>query len=55
MIPNDIDPTLRTGEPLLESLEDGFSPPLRDNACSPAPEAGTGESPELALGTQSPF
>jgi hypothetical protein len=27
MIPADIDPSLCTGEPTLDSLEDGFSPP----------------------------
>ena len=27
MNPHDIDPSLRASEPLLESLDDGFSPP----------------------------
>lgn len=55
MSPNDIDPTLRTGEPLLESLDDGFSPPRRDNEGSPAPQPDPGQPPEFALGPQSPF
>ena len=55
MVPHDIDPSLCTGEHLLESLDDGFSPPKRDNEASPAPGADSGEPPELALGPQSPF
>jgi hypothetical protein len=56
MIPDDIDPSLRAGEPLLESLEDGFSPPAREAQ----QQHGTGDAdaalpPELALGTKSPF
>ena len=55
MIPNDIDPSLCAGEPLLDTLEDGFSPPQRDAEATPPPEAESGEAPELALGTKSPF
>jgi hypothetical protein len=50
----DVDPSLRAAEPLLESLDDGFSPPV------PAQEPAAGEQPspkpgEPALGTKSPF
>lgn len=38
MIPHDIDPSLHASAPLLETLEDGFSPPPRDE------EAGTQDS-----------
>ncbi|MEJ8836746.1 hypothetical protein [Ramlibacter sp. AN1133] len=55
MIPNDVDPSLCTGEPLLESLDDGFSPPPRDADGAAAPTAEPGQPPELSLGTQSPF
>jgi hypothetical protein len=55
MNPNDIDPSLRTGEPLLESLDDGFSPPRREADSKAAPQPEPGEPAELALGTQSPF
>lgn len=55
MIPNDIDPSLRGGEPLLESLDDGFSPPQREADAASPPQADAGQPPELALGTQSPF
>jgi hypothetical protein len=55
MIPNDIDPSLRAGEPLLESLEDGFSPPQREADAIPPAQADPGQPPESALGPQSPF
>jgi hypothetical protein len=49
----DIDPSLCAAEPLLESLEDGFSPPLPD------PQALALQTPaapaEPALGTKSAF
>jgi len=39
MIPYEIDSSLRPGEPLLETLDDGFSPPgLDDGALLPLPE-----------------
>lgn len=49
----DIDPSLCAGEPLLESLDDGFSPPAADEQ-PPQPDAAP-LPPELALGTKSPF
>ena len=52
MNPQDIDPSLRAAEPLLESLHDGFSPPL------PANEHEANEETELGeptLGPQSAF
>ena len=50
MIPHDIDPSLHTSEPMLESLDDGFSPPDQD-------EFAPDDDPhlELALGEQSQF
>jgi hypothetical protein len=55
MSPGDIDPSLRTGEPLLESLDDGFSPPPTVPDPAPAPDAQAGTAPECGLGSQSPF
>jgi hypothetical protein len=52
MNPHDIDPSLRAAEPLLESLEDGFSPPAG------SPEHETREKTEVGettLGPQSAF
>lgn len=50
---HDIDPSLCAGEPLLESLEDGFSPPAETTA--EEQEVGTAEPAERTLGPQSPF
>ena len=55
MTPNDIDPSLRAGEPLLESLDDGFSPPAHAGDGPPPGEAQPGLAPEPALGPKSPF
>jgi hypothetical protein len=55
MSPNDIDPSLRTGEPLLESLDDGFSPPPRPAEPPPAAQAEGAGPPERTLGNKSPF
>lgn len=55
MIPNDIDPSLRAGEPLLESLEDGFSPPVHDAPPQPAADADAALPAEAALGPKSAF
>lgn len=55
MIPDDIDPSLRTGEPMLESLDDGFSPPAREAPPQVPDEGDTGLAPELTLGKKSPF
>lgn len=55
MSPNDIDPSLRTGEPLLESLDDGFSPPARASEQPPASRADAPEPAQRPLGPQSPF
>jgi hypothetical protein len=55
MRPNDIDPSLCAGEPLLETLDDGFSPPPRSVESPPATDAQGAQPPEQALGTQSPF
>jgi hypothetical protein len=53
MIAADIDASLCTGEPVLEKLDDGFSPPTVE----PVPETpGNGAlPPEAQLGTKSPF
>jgi hypothetical protein len=55
MIPNDVDPSLCAAEPLLESLEDGFSPPARESDTSPPTPADAAEPAESALGPKSPF
>jgi hypothetical protein len=55
MIPNDVDPSLCAGEPLLESLEDGFSPPAQATEHAPATDAPSRQPPEAALGPKSPF
>jgi hypothetical protein len=52
MIATDVDPSLCSGEPMLESLDDGFSPPPTDPV-PPAPLDAT--SPEDQLTTKSPF
>ena len=52
----DIDPTLCTAEPALETLDDGFSPPHHDEEPRPpAPGIATPEAPECVLGSKSPF
>lgn len=53
MIPADIDPTLCAGEPLLDSLDDGFSPPARRDEPPGVPVAA--QPIEPAPGPQSPF
>ncbi len=55
MIRDDIDPSLRTGEPMLESLDDGFSPPQRETPLEPPEQAAEMAAPESVLGTKSPF
>ena len=52
---NDIDPSLRPGEPLLESLDDGFSPPPRPAESPSTAEAESAVPPERTLGPKSPF
>jgi hypothetical protein len=47
----DIDPSLRSAEPPLDSLDDGFSPPVEDEEMpADAPAAA-----ERTLGAKSPF
>lgn len=57
MTPSDIDPSLRAAEPLLESLEDGFSPPIvKEAQQDPAPSGPQAAAPaEPQLGAKSPF
>lgn len=56
MNPDHIDPSLRTGEPLLESLEDGFSPPARDaEPAQPGSDGQAATPADFALGPKSPF
>jgi hypothetical protein len=50
----DVDPSLCATEPLLDSLDDGFSPPA-DAQAQPPQDSPTAESPEATLGRQSPF
>jgi hypothetical protein len=55
---HDIDPSLCTGEPRLESLDDGFSPPPahETQAQSPGGDAQAATQPaELALSAKSLF
>jgi hypothetical protein len=56
MIPADIDASLSTGEPLLDSLDDGFSPPPQEQP-QWDDEAGwaTGRAPEAQLLPKSLF
>jgi hypothetical protein len=51
---HDIDPTLRPAEPLLDSLDDGFSPPA-DAQPLDAHEGGASQATDLPLTPQSPF
>jgi hypothetical protein len=55
MIPADIDPSLCTAEPLLESLDDGFSPPPRADETQQQALPASPLPTEPALGTKSPF
>lgn len=55
MIPVDIEPSLCSGEPTLERLDDGFSPPVA-SAPEPQPADAAGASPtEPTLSTKSLF
>lgn len=54
MIPADIDPTLCAGEPLLDSLDDGFSPPARRDEPRDG-SAVTTQPAEPGPGPHSPF
>jgi hypothetical protein len=51
---HDIDPTLRPAEPLLDSLDDGFSPPA-DAQPVDARDSGASQATDLPLPPQSPF
>ncbi|MBE7365965.1 hypothetical protein [Ramlibacter pallidus] len=54
MHPDDIDPSLRPSEPLLDSLDDGFSPPAQ--ATAPVqPQPARARPVEPSLGAKSPF
>jgi hypothetical protein len=55
MITHDIDPSLCAGEPLLETLDDGFSPPQHEPAAPPGAQAESSEPAAPALGPKSPF
>lgn len=50
----DIDPSLCTAEPVLEKLDDGFSPPAADERASPQPQPQPAPAPPV-LGTKSLF
>lgn len=54
MTPQDIDPSLRTAEPLLETLEDGFSPPA-DAPPDEREDSARTETAERLLTPKSPF
>jgi hypothetical protein len=51
MTPADIDPSL-CDQPLLEGLDDGFSPPVHEDASS---EERREEQPECVIGPKSAF
>lgn len=53
MIPDHIDPSLCSGEPQRDRLDDGFSPPPPE--VLPAAAAPSRSHPEQAIGTKSPF
>jgi hypothetical protein len=53
MIPADVDPSLRSGAPAPERLDDGFSPPPAPG--QPAGRADAREPAAAALGPKSPF
>jgi hypothetical protein len=55
MQPTDIDPSLCTGEPTLESLEDGFSPPAPAHSDTEAAQAGPAVPADPRLGPKSAF
>ena len=48
----DIDPTLCAAEPVLEKLDDGFSPPASQDSPPPHPQAAPAQP---VLGAKSPF
>jgi len=50
----EIDPSLCTGEPTLESLDDGFSPPVPATGAEDARQPASDDA-ESFLGTKSPF
>jgi hypothetical protein len=50
----DVEPSLRSGEPERETLDDGFSPPARPPS-STGPHAAEAQPPESNLGAKSPF
>jgi hypothetical protein len=50
----DIDPSLRPAEPLLDSLDDGFSPPA-DAQAREEQDIGQREPADFTLVSQSPF
>jgi hypothetical protein len=54
MTHHDFDPSLCTAEPLLDSLADGFSPPV-DAQPLPPRDDGAAEPPESTLSPKSPF
>lgn len=56
MLPADIDPSLCTSEPTLDSLDDGFSPPAQDMPRGPDGEVPGRPLPsEPGLGGKSLF
>ena len=55
MISADIDPSLCSGEPLLDSLEDGFSPPHQDEGDAPHAAHPVPPGAEPVLTPKSPF
>jgi hypothetical protein len=55
MNPAEIDPSLRSGQRPLDSLEDGFSPPVPDLQEDDLPAPVVRDEAESIFGTKSPF
>jgi len=51
---HDIDPSLLPAEPVLDSLDDGFSPPADAPACD-AQDSGDAQAADQTLAPKSPF
>ena len=55
MNPAEIDPSLRSGQRPLDSLDDGFSPPVPDLQDNDAPAPAAADEAESILSTKSLF
>jgi hypothetical protein len=55
MIPYEIESSLHPGEPLLETLDDGFSPPILEEGLAKAPQDRVDPPVEPGWDQPSPF